>query len=150
MASQEKSSPPTPLKGEQNNSPFRKPGSFKDTDMQNVIGWILRGGVILSMTVVVIGGVLFLWRHGGSSPDFHNFTKVPYFISSPGGVFEGIMHWKGQAIIQLGIMILIATPILRVAFAVIAFALEKDRLYTLISLLVLLIIAASMLTGSIG
>jgi uncharacterized membrane protein len=127
-----------------------KSKGFGDADMQSVIGWILRGGVILSMTIVFIGGVIFLWRHGFSIPDYRTFRKVPYFISSSEGVFEGVIHGKGQAIIQLGIIILIATPILRVVFAVIAFALEKDRLYTLISLIVLFIIMASMLTGRIG
>jgi len=127
-----------------------KSKGFKDADMQSVIGWILRGGVIVSMTVVVIGGVLFLWHHGHSTPDFGTFNKIPYFISSPEGIFAGVIHGRGQAIIQLGIIILIATPILRVIFAVIAFALEKDRLYALISLIVLFIILASMLTGRIG
>lgn len=124
--------------------------TFRDADMQSIIGWILRGGVILSMTVVVIGGIIFLWRHGHSTPDFSTFNKIPYFISSSDGIFAGVIHGKGQAIIQLGIIILIATPILRVIFAVIAFALEKDRLYTLISLIVLIIIMSSMLTGRIG
>ena len=123
---------------------------FRDADMQSIIGWILRGGVIVSMTVVIIGGIIFLWRHGHSMPDFGTFNKIPYFISSSEGIFSGVIHGKGQAIIQLGIIILIATPILRVIFAVIAFALEKDRLYTLISLIVLFIILASMLTGRIG
>ncbi len=123
---------------------------FRDADMQSVIGWILRSGVIVSMTIVTIGGTIFLWRHGFSIPDYRTFKKVPYFISNSEGVFAGVMEGKGQAIIQLGIVILIATPILRVVFAVIAFALEKDRLYTLISLIVLFIILASMLTGRIG
>jgi uncharacterized membrane protein len=102
------------------------------------------------MTVVVIGGIIFLSRHGHSTPHFSTFNKIPYFISSSDGIFAGVIHGKGQAIIQLGIIFLIATPILRVIFAVIAFALEKDRLYTLISLIVLCIILASMLTGRIG
>lgn len=151
MASQGKFNPTGSIKGKQPRSPSEKPmGNFKDADMQSVIGWILRGGVIASMTVVVIGGIIFLWRHGQSIPDFHTFKKVPYFISSSEGVFAGVIHGKGQAIVQLGIMILIATPVMRVIFAVIAFTFEKDRLYTLISLLVLLIILASMLTGRMG
>jgi uncharacterized membrane protein len=150
MASQEKFNLPT-VAGEQRSPSSKKvTGGFKDADMQSIIGWILRGGVIVSMTIVVIGGIVFLWRHGHSTPDYHTFKKVPYFIDSSEGVFEGVLHGKGQAIVQLGIMVLIATPVMRVIFAVIAFALEKDRLYTLISLMVLLIILASMLSGHIG
>jgi len=123
---------------------------FKDADMQRIIGWILRMGVIVSMAIVIIGGIIFLFRHGQSINDYKDFRKVPPFIDSVKGIFEGVLYGKGQAIIQLGVIVLISTPILRVLFAVIAFFLEKDRLYTCISLLVLLIIVASMLTGRIG
>lgn|ERR1700761_978987 len=125
-------------------------GKFKDADMQLIIGWILRSGVAVSMVIVVIGGLFFLYRHGHSVPDFRTFKGVPDFISTPEGVFNGVIHLKGQAIIQLGIVLLIATPVLRVIFAGIGFLLEKDYLYTLISLIVLLIIIISMISGHIG
>ncbi|MGZ3946368.1 MAG: DUF1634 domain-containing protein [Mucilaginibacter sp.] len=125
-------------------------GKFKDTDMQLIIGWILRGGVAVSMVIVVIGGIFFISRHGHSIPDFHTFKGTPQFISTPEGVLLGVVHLRGQAIIQLGIALLIATPILRVVFAAIGFILEKDHLYTLISLIVLLVIIISMITGRIG
>ncbi len=133
-----------------NDNREKNSGSFKDTDMQAVIGWILRIGVFVSMSVVVTGGILYLIRHGHSTPKFGSFHKVPNFISTTEGVVQGVLNGRGQAIIQLGIIILIATPVLRVAFAVVGFALEKDRLYTFISLLVLFIILASIITGQIG
>jgi uncharacterized membrane protein len=102
------------------------------------------------MVIVVIGGILFVYRHGHSMPDYRTFHKVPDFISSPMGVLEGAIHFKGQAIIQLGIVLLIATPVLRVVFSAIGFILERDRLYTFISLLVLLIIIMSAITGHAG
>ena len=125
-------------------------GRFKDTDLQAVIGWILRIGVILSMFIVAIGGILFIYRHGHSIPDYRKFNNIPDFIRNPSGILEGVIHLKGQAIIQLGIMLLIATPVMRVAFAIIGFLLEKDYLYTLISLVVLSIIIISMVSGQAG
>jgi len=118
--------------------------------MQLIIGWILRGGVAVSMAIVVIGGIFFIYRHGHSVTDFRTFKGTPDFISSPEKVFESALQLKGQAIIQLGIALLIATPVLRVVFAAIGFILEKDYLYTLISIIVLLIIIISMVTGHIG
>jgi uncharacterized membrane protein len=123
---------------------------FRDKDMQAIIGWILRIGVILSMAVVFIGGILFIYNHGHSIPDYSVFKGVPNFIDNTGGIVNGVINFKGQAIIMLGIMLLIATPILRVAFAAIGFLIEKDYLYTTISLIVLLIITASMISGQIG
>ena len=72
------------------------------------------------------------------------------FIHNTEGIASGVFNLKGQAIIQAGIVLLIATPIIRVAFSAIGFIIEKDYLYTFITLLVLLIIIASMLTGRIG
>ncbi|MGN6640929.1 MAG: DUF1634 domain-containing protein [Mucilaginibacter sp.] len=123
---------------------------FRDTDMQIAIGWILRIGVIVSMVVVSIGGVLFIYRHGHSVPNYHTFTKIPDFISEPRGILLGVLNFKGQAIIQLGIILLVATPVLRVIFAAIGFLIEKDYLYVLISVMVLLIITISMISGHAG
>jgi uncharacterized membrane protein len=124
--------------------------SFKDRDMQAIIGWVLRLGVIVSMCVVFVGGVIYLYRHGQEVADHHTFTGIPEFIRTFGGIFNGVFTIRGQAIIQLGIALLIATPILRIIFATIGFALEKDKLYVFISLLVLAIIFVSMLSGHAG
>jgi uncharacterized membrane protein len=152
MALQEKYNPPTPLKREHQtkNAPFRGQGGFKDKDMQVIIGWILRVGVATSMIVVFIGGILFLYRHGHSIPDYHVFKSVPYFIHNTDGIINGVLNLKGQAIIQAGILLLIATPVIRVAFSAIGFIIEKDHLYTVITLIVLFIILGSMLSGWIG
>ena len=123
---------------------------FKDKDMQVIIGWILRAGVIISMAVVFIGGTIYVYRHGHSIPDYHVFRGVPYFIHDTPGIIQGVLNIRGQAIIQLGILLLIATPIIRVAFSAVGFIIEKDHLYTGITLLVLLIIVSSMLSGHIA
>lgn len=124
--------------------------SFKDTDMQVVIGWVLRIGVIVSISIVFFGGIIFLYRHGHEIADHKKFTGIPDFIRTPGGIIDSIFAFRGQAIIQFGIILLIATPILRVIFSAIGFVLEKDRLYVFISLLVLLIIFISTLSGHVG
>lgn len=118
--------------------------------MQVVIGWVLRLGVIVSICIVSIGGVIYLWRHGHEAADHHTFKGIPEFIRTADGIFKGVFSIRGQAIIQMGIALLIATPVLRIIFAVIGFALEKDKLYVFISLLVLAVIFASMLSGHAG
>lgn len=124
--------------------------SFKDTDLQTVIGWILRLGVLLSMSIIFIGGVIYLYRHGHIPADYSTFKGVPDFVHNASGVLHGIIALRGRAIIQAGIVLLIATPVIRVVFSAIGFILEKDYLYTGITLFVLLIITASMLSGHAG
>jgi uncharacterized membrane protein len=124
--------------------------AFKDKDMQQILGWVLRAGVSLSMLVVCIGGVLYLYRHGHETVNYQKFTGVPDFVHSASGIFNGILAGRGRAIIQAGIILLIATPVIRVVFSAIGFVIEKDWLYTGISLLVLLVIVVSALTGHGG
>ena len=123
--------------------------NFKDKDMQAVIGWILRVGVIVSLSIVIFGGVVYLYRHGHSIADYSTFKGVPEFVY-PSNIISGVLAFRGRAIIQAGIILLIATPVLRIIFSFIGFIIEKDRLYTFISLLVLLIIIASMVSGHAG
>jgi uncharacterized membrane protein len=126
-----------------------KKHKFKDTDMQAVIGWVLRIGVIVSIGIVFIGGLVYLYRHGTEAPDHSKFVGIPDFTKLD-GIVQGIIDFRGRSIIQLGIILLIATPILRIIFSAIGFVLEKDKLYVFISLLVLLIIFFSSISGHIG
>lgn len=115
-----------------------------------MIGNILRWGVYLSLSVALIGGVVFLYRHGSEvsqvqyQPFIEKDTNLLDLLKS---TFSGVGAWRGYYIIELGILLLIATPITRVLFSLIAFHFEKDRLYVFITLLVLLIIFSSILTG---
>jgi uncharacterized membrane protein len=122
---------------------------FKDADMQAIIGWVLRIGVIVSVSVVIFGGIIYLYRHGSEAPNHKNFIAQPSFVQL-NGIIQGIIDFHGRSIIQAGIILLIATPILRIVFSTISFALERDRLYVTISLLVLLIIFLSSISGHIG
>ena len=104
---------------------------FKDTNMQAVLGWVLRVGVFLSMTVVFIGGVIYIYRHGHSIANYHDFKGVPAFVHTVPGIINGIFNLHGQAIIQAGIILLVATPVVRVIFSAFGFILEKDWLVPL-------------------
>ncbi|GAC1306663.1 MAG: DUF1634 domain-containing protein [Mucilaginibacter sp.] len=123
---------------------------FKDTDMQLLLGRVLRAGTVTSVCIVFFGGVIYLHGYGHFLASYKVFNGTPSFLHQTGSLFEGVLALRGQAIIQIGILLLIATPILRVIFSAIGFVLEKDYLYVGISLLVLLIIFTSMLGGHAG
>ena len=123
---------------------------FKDTDLQMIIGWLLRIGVLVSISVVFFGGVIYMYRHGHLIAGYRKFKGVAVFLQSGNGIINGIITLRGQAIIQAGIILLIATPVLRVIFSAVGFILEKDYMYVGITLLVLAIIFMSMLSGHAG
>lgn len=124
--------------------------NFKDKDIQTIIGWVLRSGVIVSMVVVFTGGMIYLSRHGNEVIDYTQFKGVPDFLHTPGGIIKGIADLRGRAIIQAGIILLIATPVIRIIFSVVGFVMEKDHLYTVITCMVLLVILIGMFTGHAG
>jgi uncharacterized membrane protein len=112
--------------------------------MDRLIGGLLRGGVILSAAVTMAGGVWHLWQFGGGAPQDRIFHGEPAELCSVGGVLRGVAAGHSASLIQLGLLLLIATPIARVAFSVYAFASKRDRTYVVITLIVLAALAASL------
>jgi uncharacterized membrane protein len=104
-------------------------------------------GVLLAATVVLVGGVMYLFAHAGAPANYRVFAATPVALRHPTALLQGIARGDASAIIELGILLLVATPICRVIFAVIAFALERDRLYVAISLTVLAVLLLGMLRG---
>ena len=123
---------------------------IRDRDISLIIGNILRWGVYLSLGIALIGGLFFLWRHGGEVSQVQHqafVEKDTNLLELLRATIAGVSNGKGGYLIELGILLLIATPLARVVFSLAAFYLEKDRLYIFITLLVLMIIFTSILTG---
>jgi uncharacterized membrane protein len=120
---------------------------WQERDVEMFIGKQLRWGVITASVIALIGGIVFLISHGGGVPAYHVFNGAPEYVRHLPGIFSGVARFDGMAIIQLGVVVLLATPITRIAFSVVAFAMEKDRLYVGITLLVLAIIIFSIYSG---
>lgn len=116
---------------------------ISDYDIETVMGKLLITGVIISGSLILIGGIDYLIREGLSLPHFKTFRGVPSNLKSVKHIFTGFIHLDSLSLIQMGLLLLIATPIARVIFSVIGFLFEKDYLYVLISLIVLAIIAYS-------
>jgi len=124
-------------------------GTYTDQRLDLTLGNLLRAGVILSASVVFTGALVFLLRHGESSPDYHVFRQGPPSFRLVSGIFRGVGGLSGRAIIQLGLLILIATPVGRVAFSIYAFLRERDRLYTAVTSMVLMLLLYSLFFASI-
>jgi uncharacterized membrane protein len=117
---------------------------FDDARMEMIMGRLLQVGVLLSATVVLAGGVMYMIGHAGERSNYRAFTAAPIQLRHPAAMLRGIARGDAVAFIELGILLLVATPICRVIFAVIGFALERDRLYVAISLAVLAVLLFGM------
>lgn len=119
----------------------------EDVRMEIVVGNLLRTGVILSACVVLIGAAVYLPRHGFEKPNYTAFHGEPPQLRSLQGIVTMALSMKGRGILQLGMLLLIATPVARVAFSVYGFARERDFRYVVITLIVLGLLVYS-LVGS--
>ncbi|MBD3886500.1 DUF1634 domain-containing protein [Phormidium tenue FACHB-886] len=119
---------------------------WTDQQVEITISTLLRIGVTLAAAIVVIGGILYLTHHGNEIPDDHIFRGEPADLRQVPGILKEVLALQGQGIIQLGILLLILTPVARVAFSVFAFWQQRDRLYITVTLIVLLILVHGLLT----
>ena len=120
---------------------------FDDARMESMMGILLRVGVLFASTVVLAGGVFYLQDHAGERVNYRTFVGYPLSLRHPGVWWQGLAKGQADAIVQLGILLLVATPICRVVFAAVSFAIERDRLYLAISLTVLAVLLFGMLRG---
>ena len=116
---------------------------WTDEQVEQVIGNLLRYGVLTAALVTLAGGVLFLIRHGGEPADHHLFKGEPADLRTVSGVVRDTLAGSSRGLIQLGLLLLIATPVARVAFSVFAFAAQRDWNYVAITVIVLVILVVS-------
>ena len=124
---------------------------WADQDVEQMIGQLLRYGVIISSVIVFIGGLGYLYQHGKVTiPQYRKFDGESVKYTTFGGILKSVLALNAKGIVQLGVVALIATPILRIAFSLFAFFIEKDKLYVMITFIVLSIMLFSIFGGLKG
>jgi uncharacterized membrane protein len=123
--------------------------SWSDERLETVVGTFLRAGVTVSAAVVALGGILYLFQHSFDPVHYSVFIGEPANLRTVSGILRGVFSLDAPSIIQFGLLLLIATPVTRVALSAIVFALQGDRTYIVITLIVLAILLYS-LTGGIS
>ena len=110
---------------------------LSDDTVEQIVGRLLQIGVLIAAAVTIVGGVMLLVQHGRSPTDYAIFRGEPAVLRSLSGIVTAALAHDSRAIVQLGLVLLIATPIARVAFTLVAFALQRDRVYVGVTALVL-------------
>ena len=117
------------------------PHGWSAERFESLIGRLLRIGVSLSAAVVFLGGVRFLFQYWGTTAGrLRVFSGEPDTLRHILGILNFAWQLHSRGLIQLGLLILIATPVARVAFSIIGFAGERDWLYVKITLAVFAIL----------
>lgn len=121
------------------------PDRWSDDAIEAIVGRLLQAGVLVAAALVLVGGVHYLAIHGTQSPPGSLFTGEPVGLRTIDGILRGARSFGGRAIIMGGLLVLIATPVLRVAASLIAFLHRRDWTYTAMTAFVLALLLASML-----
>lgn len=122
------------------------------TDIQLLIARTLRWGVGIACALAVVGGAMYLWQHGGEP--MKDYTHFPADAESSRtayttleGIFSGVMGLTAVGWIQLGVVVLLLTPMMRVALSLVDFVKERDWLYAFITAVVLAVIIVNSIGG---
>jgi uncharacterized membrane protein len=122
-------------------------GAWTDEDVEQALGRVLQAGVVLAAAVVLIGAIAYLSAHGLERFSYHVFRGEPTDLRTLGGIARNALTLDSRGIVQLGVLLLLATPVARVALSVVAFARQRDRTYVLVTSVVLLLLLASLFAG---
>ena len=117
---------------------------YGDKKMEILMGNMLRYGVLISALFVFSGAIIYLVQHGGEKPQYKLFVGEPLRFINLKLILKNAFKVQARSIIQLGLLLLIATPIARIVFSIIGFILEKDYVYVTITTIVLLTITVSL------
>jgi uncharacterized membrane protein len=120
-------------------SPTPSPDNQETTDqrLDQALGNLLRAGVILAAAVTLLGGIAYVAADWNKRGDHHTLDEQPEELRKPLSIIECALTLNARCVIQLGLLLLIATPVARVAFTVFAFTKQRDWTYVVITLIVL-------------
>jgi uncharacterized membrane protein len=115
-----------------------------DERVEMMIANLLRAGVLIAALVVIAGAVPYLGMHPRAHVSYRTFHGEPEELKTVHGVFAYAFSGHARGVIQLGLLLLIATPIARVLFSAVAFAIQEDRMYVAFTLIVLAVLLYSL------
>jgi uncharacterized membrane protein len=121
-----------------------------DQKIDEIMGRLLQTGVALAALIVMAGGVLYLSRHSVPTTNYREFGGEPEDLKTIPGIMHQAAEWHGRGLIQLGLLLLIATPVARVAFSFFAFLYQRDWKYVAFTAIVLGLLIYSLFGGQAG
>ena len=124
-----------------------KKSAISDARIEEIVGNLLWVGVVVSSLIVLIGGGLYLARHGTELPNYHIFYGEPSALRGVVGIMKFASSYSSRGIIQFGLLLLVATPVMRVVFAVFSFMAQRDKVYVGVTLIVLAVLLFSLAGG---
>ena len=119
-----------------------------DEQIDGAIGIILRTGVIIAALFVAGGGVGYLWTHANVAPQYAKFRGAPANLTHISAIVRDVVSLQPRFVIQFGLILLMATPVVRVIACALGFGIQRDWKYVVVSLVVLTFLLISLIGHS--
>ena len=117
---------------------------WDDDAIEQLVGHLLRAGVLAAAAIVLAGGIVYLLAHAHEPPHGAVFQGEPDEFTHFGGILRAAAALSGRGLVMCGLLLLVATPVARVALSLVAFVVQRDRFYAAITAFVLLLLLASL------
>lgn len=114
---------------------IEKPES--EQKLEALLSNLLKYGVLLASAIVLFGGIIYLVNYGSEPITYRFFYGEPERLRSPVGIVKAVSDGYSDAVIQLGLLVLVSIPVIRVIISLFTFLKQRDFTYFFISLLVL-------------
>jgi uncharacterized membrane protein len=125
----------------------RRGAGLTDYQVDQVIGRLLQFGVLIAAAVVLVSGAMLLVAHGSAAVNLGTFRSEPAALRGVFVVVRAALHGETDAIVQLGLVLLILTPVARVALTLGAFTIQRDRTYMVLTAIVLVLLLYGLVWG---
>lgn len=122
-----------------------KPANSDIHQLELLISRLLSSGVLISTVLVALGGFAYLSAHGSEPAQYHVFVGEPEFLRSVKDVWSAFLSFRPRAVIQVGLLVLVLTPLMRVFLTFLLFSWRKDLKLASLSLIVLIVLSCALL-----
>jgi uncharacterized membrane protein len=118
-----------------------------ERQLEILISNVLRTGVTLAAFLVIVGGAIYFFQDGRALPNYQTFQGEPDELRHAEKIIQYARSFHGKGLIQLGLLILVGTPVARVVFSMVGFLLQRDQMYVIFTAIVLFVLCVSLLVG---
>lgn len=116
---------------------------------EEIMSNVLRWGILATSLIVFIGAAMFLYEQGLEIPDYSHFDGKQSNLNRLPGIFSAAFSLHALGIIQLGLLLLICVPIIRVAVSIYTFSMQRDITYVIVSAIVLAVLVYSIASSNV-
>ena len=124
--------------------------------LEAAVGLVLRAGVAVSSVLMLVGTIVTVTASATAHDARRTVAALRAGAAHPAGlpiprnagdVLHGLRHLQGPDLVILGVILLVLTPVARVAASMVVYATERETTFVVITAVVLALLLMSFALG---